>query len=317
MLRYMSLLKDTKAYKSLQNDVNEKRLNHCYMIMGEDTLAVDGLIDLIAQTILCKDGGCGRCVTCQKVEDKNHEDIFEPKNLKADGIREFVEKVYIKSEGSVKIMVIRSLDKVDGKAQNFLLKSLEEPIEGVMFLLGATRQAAVLDTIKSRSKKLTVAPFSKAQLTEFFDDNYVGKPKSLVSEAVDCCLGSLTRCEELLNDEAFFGDMSEIIFALKELTSTKVNLKTQKRLDIKDGRLARYLDIMQLVCGVLLKRKLGVEIEGFGRVNVLLDSFNVASLVNFNFLIDEAKKKLESNCRDDNILDGLFIKLMEVKYLCR
>lgn len=317
MLRYAALLKDTKAYSSLENDIREGRLSHCYMVMGEDALAVDNMIDLFAQTILCKDMGCGKCIICQKVEDKNHEDIFEPKNLKADGIREFVEKVYVKSVGEIKIMIIRQMDEVDPKVQNFLLKSLEEPIDGVVFLLGATRQIAVLDTIKSRSKKLAITSFAKSKLTAFFEDNYVGKPKSLVNEAVDCCLGSLTRCEALMNDEDFFGDMSEIIFALKELTSTKVNLKVQRRLDIKDGRLVKYLDIMQLICGVLLKRKLGVDIDGFDRVNVLLDSFNVATLVNFSELISQAKQKVESYCKDDNVLDNLFIKLMEVKYLCR
>ena len=136
MLRYSALLKDTKAYKSLQSDLKAGRLNHCYMIMGEDALAVDGLIDLCSETILCEEGGCGKCVVCQKVEDKNHEDIFEPNNLKADGIREFIEKVYVKSVGKRKIMVIRALDSVDSKVQNFLLKSLEEPIDGVVFLLG-------------------------------------------------------------------------------------------------------------------------------------------------------------------------------------
>ena len=74
---------------------------------------------------------------------------------------------------------------------------------------------------------------------------------------------------------------------------------------------------MQLICGVLLKRKSGVAVDGFERVNVLLDSFNIATLVNFNELIIEAKQKIESYCKDDNILDNLFIKMMEVKYLCR
>lgn len=317
MLRYSQLLKDTKVYESLQSDIREGRLNHCYMITGEDALAVDSMIDLYAESILCKDGGCGKCLICQKVEDRNNEDIFEPKNLKADGIREFVEKVYVKSDGEVKIMIIRAIDEVDSKVQNFLLKSLEEPIDGVVFLLGATKQTAVLDTIKSRSKKLAITPFAKERLMKFFDDNYVGKPKALINEAIDCSLGSLTRCEALMNDEEFFGDMSEIIFALKELTSTKVNLKVQKRLDIKGDRLVKYLDIMQLICGVLLKRKLGVSVDGFERVNPLLDSFNVATLVNFNELISIAKQKVESFCKDENIIDNLFIKLMEVKYLCR
>lgn len=317
MLRYSALLKDTNAYRSFMSDIKEGRLNHCYMVIGEDSLAVDGLIDIFTQTALCPKDGCGKCVICQKVEDKNHEDVFEPKNLKADGIREFIEKVYVKSVGDVKVMVIRELDKVDSRVQNFLLKSLEEPIDGVVFLLGVNKQTAVLDTIKSRSKKLTISPFPKDRLTEFFNDNYVGKPKSLVEEAIDCCMGSLTRCESLMNDEEYFSDMSEVIFVLKELTSTKVNLKMQKRLDIKDGRLLRYLDIMQLICGVLLKRKNAAKVEGFDRVNVLLDSFNTATLVNYNKLIIEAKNKVASYCKDENILDNLFIKMMEVKYLCR
>ena len=317
MIKYAELLKNTKVYKALEGDILEGRLNHCYMIMGEDALAVDGLCTLFAQRILCKDGGCGNCISCNKVEDGNHESVYEPKNLKAEGIREFVEKVYVTSDGDVKVMIIRELDKVDVKVQNFLLKSLEEPIDGVVFVLGVQRQTAVLETIKSRSKKLAVTSFSKAELNGYFSETFRGYSKAVVNEAVDCCLGSLSRCDELLEDEDFSGDMSDVIFLLKGLTSTKVNLRMQKRMDIKDGKLVKYLDIMQLICGVLLKKKTGVEIEGFEKVNPLIDTFNVPMLVNFNELIVNAKQKVESYCKDENVLDNLFIKLLEVKYLCR
>lgn len=317
MIKYGELLTKTKAYATLDNDAKDGRLNHCYMIMGDDELAVSGLCDLFAQRILCMEGGCGKCISCQKVADGNHEAVVEPNSLKADGIREFIEKVYVKGDGDVKVMVIKQLDKVDVKVQNFLLKSLEEPVEGVVFVLGVVRQTAVLETIKSRSKKLAVTAFSKAQLKEYFSDGFRGYSTALIDEVTDCCMGSLSRCEELLKDENFAGDMTEVVFLLKELTSTKVNLKMQRRLDIKDGRLVRYLDMMQLICGVLLKRKTGVRVEGFEKINCLADSFNIASLVNFNELLIEAKKKAESYCKDENILDNLFIKLMEVKYLCR
>ncbi|MDE7337353.1 MAG: hypothetical protein K2N32_04490, partial [Clostridia bacterium] len=242
MIKYEELLVNTKVYKALESDMLEGRLNHCYMIMSEDALAVDGLCTLFARRILCKDGGCGKCLTCKKVEDGNHESVYEPKNLKADGIREFVEKVYITGDGDVKVMIIRNLDKVDVKVQNFLLKSLEEPVDGVVFVLGVQRQTAVLETVKSRSKKLAVSPFSKNQLNSYFAETFRGYSKAVVNEAVDCCMGSLSRCDELLEDEDFSGDMSDVIFLLKGLTSTKVNLKMQKRMDIKDGKLVKYLD---------------------------------------------------------------------------
>ncbi|MDE6189664.1 MAG: hypothetical protein K2G37_05210 [Clostridia bacterium] len=317
MIKYRELLENTKAYKVLDGDIREGRLNHCYMITSEDELALDGICTLFAQRILCKDGGCGKCVSCMKVEDNNHEGVYEPKNLKADGIREFIEKVYITGDNDVKVMIIRRLDQVDVKVQNFLLKSLEEPVDGVVFALGVQRQTAVLDTIKSRSKKLSLAPFSKESLKDYFSKEFRGYSKAVTTEAVDCSLGSLTRCDELLNDEDFAGDMTDVIFMLKGLTSSKVNLKMQRRLDIKGGKLVKYLDIMQLICGVLLKKKTGVAVDGFEKVNALMDTFNVPTLVNFNELIVNAKQKVESYCKEENILDNLFIKLLEVKYLCR
>lgn len=317
MIKYRELLENTNAYRVLDGDISEGRLNHCYMIMSEDALALDLLCSMFAQRILCKEGGCGRCISCIKVEDGNHEGVYEPKNLKADGIREFVEQVYITSESDVKVMIIRQLDKVDVKVQNFLLKSLEEPVDGVVFVLGVQRQTAVLETVKSRSKKLSLSPFSKESLNAYFSKTFRGYSKAVTDEAVDCSLGSLTRCDELLSDEDFAGDMTDVVFMLRGLTSSKVNLKMQKRLDIKDGKLVKYLDIMQLVCGVLLKKKTGVAVDGFERVNALLDTFDVPTLVNFNELIVNAKQKAESFCKDENILDDLFIKLLEVKYLCR
>ncbi len=317
MIKYRELLENTKVYKALDGDIAEGRLNHCYMIIGEDSLAVEGLCSLFAQRILCSNGGCGKCISCKKVEDGNHEGVFRPKNLKADGIREFIEKVYVTSESDVKVMVIEELDKVDAKVQNFLLKSLEEPVDGVVFVLGGRRQTAVLETVKSRSKKLAVAPFSKSQIGAYFSDTFRGYSKAVVNEAVDCCLGSLSRCDELLEDEEFGGDMTDVVFLLKGLTSTKVNLKMQGRLDIKDGKLVKYLDIMQLICGVLLKRQSGIEVEGFEKLRPLANVFTVPMLVNFNELLVNARQKTESYCKDENILDNLFIKLLEVKYLCR
>lgn len=316
MIKYRELLVGSKPYKVVDGDIKEGRINHCYMFMSEDGLALDGLITLCAERILCDNNACGMCDTCLKVEDSNHEDIFEPKNLKADGIREFVEQVYIKPNGKYKIMIIRQLDKVDAKVQNFLLKSLEEPTDNVVFLLGVQRQTGVLDTIKSRSKKLSILPFYRYQLENYFADKSEYNP-AIVKEAIDCCLGNLTRCEELLKDEEFSSDLTTVIYVLKDMTSTKDNLKMQRRLDISEGKLSRYLDIMQLICGVLLKKLLGNRVEGFQRVEVLKDTFNVAMLVNFNELIVQAKQKLDSNCKESNVLDNLLIKLMEVKYLCR
>ena len=52
MIKYEELLVNTKVYKALESDLLEDRLNHCYMIMSEDALAVDGLCTLFARKYL-------------------------------------------------------------------------------------------------------------------------------------------------------------------------------------------------------------------------------------------------------------------------
>ena len=53
MIKYRSLLEITKPYKVVAADVAEGKINHCYMLTGDDKVAIDGLITLMSEKILC------------------------------------------------------------------------------------------------------------------------------------------------------------------------------------------------------------------------------------------------------------------------
>lgn len=64
-------------------------------------------------------------------------------------------------EGNKKLFVAGDFAEATTQAQNKLLKLLEEPPEGVYFLLGATVSFSVLPTILSRTEKLEIPRLRK------------------------------------------------------------------------------------------------------------------------------------------------------------
>ncbi len=66
-----------------------------------------------------------------------------------------------------RVVLIYGAEKMQQEAANALLKILEEPPEGVLFLLTATSLAAVLPTIRSRCVAFALAPPTVADCTAF------------------------------------------------------------------------------------------------------------------------------------------------------
>lgn len=67
-------------------------------------------------------------------------------------------------------IVISSAEAMQGDAQNSLLKLLEEPPRGVLFILLTHEPSKILPTISSRCVNLEVLPISLEQAQDFFDD---------------------------------------------------------------------------------------------------------------------------------------------------
>ncbi len=66
-----------------------------------------------------------------------------------------------------RVVLIYGAEKMQQEAANALLKILEEPPEGVLFLLTATSLAAVLPTIRSRCVSFALAPPTAQQCAAF------------------------------------------------------------------------------------------------------------------------------------------------------
>ena len=317
------LLKTTKPYLAVRENKAREALNHCYLILSDDDVARKGLCRLAAKVALCPHGGCDECDVCEKIDDGAYVAlrINESEKISVDDVSQLIEDSYFTGfDGDKKVYVISNMQGMNEKAQNKFLKTLEEPPEDVVFVLGASQQTAVLPTILSRCKKLYFEGFTAEQiygvLTEGNDEPDDDTARAATRASV-CGFGNLTRAQKLYADAEFGEKFSLLVSVIRNLTSTKKLDEQLARLKIDKNNLDGYLDIAETVFRLLLASGTAAETEGFDELKGMREQFDRPVLVNILDLIIKCKRMSESNCNPLSVADTLFIGILEVKYLCR
>ncbi len=141
------------------------RMLGAYLLTCSRPLVSRHLVDAFLQRLCCKKGGCGVCTDCRKVLE-GHVDILRLSAPKVAELRDALsfaaQKPY---EASCKSVVIEAADDMTDAAANSLLKTLEEPPAGTVFLLSARSVCGVLPTIASRCALIPVSPEPDARRT--------------------------------------------------------------------------------------------------------------------------------------------------------
>lgn len=153
------ILGNTEVCCQLNTLLSSHRLPHAVVLESTSTDRCFAVAKEIYKEILCSNNEskpCGKCVSCIKVEQGIHPDIYTVKILdkkQAIGIgeiRRMISDCYIKpNEASCKFYTIA--DKMTVEAQNALLKILEEPPQNVQFVIITQSSASLLQTVLSRS----------------------------------------------------------------------------------------------------------------------------------------------------------------------
>lgn len=182
----------------LRASIASGRVSHAYLFTGPAGSNKTAAAYAFAQAILCKDHGCRTCDDCRRIERRKHPDVhfYTPEGAQGyliEQIREIVSGVSlapIRAKG--KVSILDRVDLLGVSAANAFLKTLEEPVEGVTFiLLGRTREA-VLPTIVSRCQ---VVPFRHIPAREAAGilSQKTGVTPEQARIAIEACNGSITR----------------------------------------------------------------------------------------------------------------------------
>lgn len=93
-----------------------------------------------------------------------------------------------------RVVLIQGADRMNQSAANALLKVLEEPPEGVLFLLTAGSQAAVLPTIRSRCSVYAVSPVSPDECTQALLQQEHQLPRAEAQYLAELFAGQIGSC---------------------------------------------------------------------------------------------------------------------------
>jgi DNA polymerase III subunit delta' len=158
------------AVAQLQKSLAFGRVRHAYLITGPASIGKNTLAHAFALALNCTHADeaarpCMQCRSCRLVLSGNHPDMLyselDPNTgaLRIDALRAVMRGLAMKPfEARYRIAIFDQFDRAQPRAQDALLKTLEEPPPNAVLILLANAGEALLSTITSRSQILALRP---------------------------------------------------------------------------------------------------------------------------------------------------------------
>lgn len=150
----------------LARAAREEQPSHAWLVTGPPGSGRSHAALALAAALLCEQPdpaqrGCGKCSACRTVRAGSHADLThfrtEHSEIRIDEARELVVRAQDRpSVGRWRVMVIEDADRMAERTSNVMLKAIEEPPPGTIWLLCAPSPSDVLVTIRSRCRPVTL-----------------------------------------------------------------------------------------------------------------------------------------------------------------
>ena len=218
--------------KSLRND----RFRHAYLITGIPSIGKSHLAHYIAMTLNCtaeeeEQRPCGQCRSCKLLLSGNHPDMIYSETdpvtgvLKIDEIRNATRLLALKPYSSkYRVALFHDFDHAQGRAQDAILKTLEEPAPHAVLILMATNPEILLPTITSRCQPIRLQPVATKIIQETLSEYGVAEQDAEFLARLSN--GRIGWAIQVLQDETILEQRKQALDMLEEI--------------VKGNRVARF-----------------------------------------------------------------------------
>lgn len=186
------------GHKNIINSIDSRKLNdsfsHANLIVGNDGIGKSILGKYMAAQII------------NRRDDIENVDIVKyypsSSSFGVDDVRNVINEVSKKPyEGNRKVLILYKCDKLTVQAQNALLKTIEEPPNGVYLILLSDSLEMILDTIQSRCQIYKLTPLGKDDILTYIEDKYPDLPAKDKKSALAFSAGIPGKADRFIEDE--------------------------------------------------------------------------------------------------------------------
>ena len=185
-MRWEDIAGQERAVKLLRGALARGQPHHAYLIAGPEGVGKELLARTFAQAANCEVEDpdarpCGACPNCRGIERGNFPDVAflmpqtemlarglvsrsdleaaPSKEIRVDDVRALARQLsFAALRGRRKIAIVTPADAMNERAQNTLLKTLEEPPPATTFLMVSANPDALLPTVRSRCARVQLGP---------------------------------------------------------------------------------------------------------------------------------------------------------------
>lgn len=138
---------------------------HAWCIVHPRGVVASELTDRLVRLLLCQNPSnhesCGQCVSCRIEETHPDLMLLEPEGaagmIKVDSVRDSIDTAYTTaSMGGRRVVLVRPADCLNQASSNALLKVVEEPPSGTVFVFQTALPGKLLPTLVSRLRMVKV-----------------------------------------------------------------------------------------------------------------------------------------------------------------
>ncbi|HZR06944.1 MAG TPA: DNA polymerase III subunit delta' [Myxococcales bacterium] len=191
-MRWEEIEGQDRAVALLKGALARDHVHHAYLLAGPEGVGKELLARTFAEAANCEaeDAAarpCGACASCRGIERGNFPDVMllmpqaemlargllsradlegaPSKEIRVDDVRALARRLsFAALRGRRKVAIVTPADAMNERAQNTLLKTLEEPPPGTTFLLVSANPDSLLPTIRSRCARVQLGPVPEAAL---------------------------------------------------------------------------------------------------------------------------------------------------------